>query len=144
MVVDCKSGITHSTMIGQVNLLDALLPARHHTPMLIYKIFRQNEWDAFRQSGQTQGAPVDLTDGYIHFSTREQASETATKHFAGEHGLMLLAVETEALGDALKWQTSRGGALFPHLYTALDMDDVVWALPLPLEQGAHRFPVEAV
>jgi uncharacterized protein (DUF952 family) len=108
--------------------------------MLIYKIFRAPEWEALRAAGETQGAPVDLADGFVHFSTAAQAAETAAKHFAGEDGLMLLAVETDRLGEALKWEVSRGGALFPHLYRALRMQDVVWARPLPLENGAHRFP----
>jgi len=108
--------------------------------MLIYKIFRAPEWDALREAGETAGAPVDLADGFVHFSTAAQAPGTAARHFAGEDGLMLLAVEAEQLGDALKWEVSRGGALFPHLYRALRLEDVAWARPLPLEDGAHRFP----
>lgn len=108
--------------------------------MLIYKIFRADEWRALRENATTRGAPVDLADGYIHFSTAAQAPETAAKHFAGEDGLMLVAVEAAALGDALKWEESRGGALFPHLYRALRLEDVHWAQPLPLEGGAHSFP----
>lgn len=110
--------------------------------MLIYKIFRAEEWQALRETGESRGAPVDLADGYIHFSTAEQAAETAAKHFAGAEGLMLLAVEAEPLGDALKWEPSRGGALFPHLYRDLRLEDVHWAKPLPLVDGAHRFPPE--
>ncbi|MBU3259219.1 DUF952 domain-containing protein [Roseovarius sp. PS-C2] len=108
--------------------------------MLIYKIFRADEWQALREAGTSTGAPVDLSDGYIHFSTAEQAPETAAKHFAGEDGLMLLAIETDRLGDALKWEPSRGGALFPHLYRELRLEDVHWAQPLPLDGGAHQFP----
>ena len=108
--------------------------------MLIYKIFRTDEWAALRAQKETAGAPVDLADGYIHFSTLEQAPETAAKHFAGEDGLMLLAIETEPLGDALKWEPSRGGALFPHLYRDLKLSDVHWAQPLPLLDGRHVFP----
>ncbi|WP_354538637.1 DUF952 domain-containing protein [Roseovarius sp. MBR-6] len=108
--------------------------------MLIYKIFRGPEWDDLRARGESLGAPVDLADGYVHFSTATQAAETAARHFAGEEGLMLLAVESERLGDALKWEPSRGGALFPHLYRALRLSDVVWAQPLPLVDGAHQFP----
>ncbi|SHL72408.1 Uncharacterized conserved protein, DUF952 family [Roseovarius pacificus] len=120
--------------------LDRSAAAGHHLPMLIYKIFRADEWQALREAGTSTGAPVDLSDGYIHFSTAEQAPETAAKHFAGEDGLMLLAVETDRLGDALKWEPSRGGALFPHLYRELQLEDVHWAQPLPLDNGAHRFP----
>jgi uncharacterized protein (DUF952 family) len=108
--------------------------------MLIYKIFRSDEWQALRRDGSTTGAPVDVADGYVHFSTSEQAAETAAKHFAGEADLFLLAVETDRLGDALKWEVSRGGAEFPHLYRMLMLEDVVWAQPLPLVNGAHDFP----
>jgi len=108
--------------------------------MLIYKIFRADEWRALRETAASRGAPVDLADGYIHFSTAAQLPETAAKHFAGEEGLMLLAVETAPLGDALRWEKSRGGALFPHLYRDLRLADVHWAQPLPLEGGAHSFP----
>lgn len=108
--------------------------------MLIYKIFRPDEWAELRDIGQTAGAPIDLADGFVHFSTAEQASETAAKHFAGEDGLVLLAVETEALGDALKWEVSRGGDLFPHLYAPLRLSDIAWHKPLPLVDGRHAFP----
>ncbi|MEX3316842.1 DUF952 domain-containing protein [Sulfitobacter sp. PS-8MA] len=108
--------------------------------MLIFKIFRADEWTALRENGATDGAPIDVADGYVHFSTAEQAAETAAKHFAGVDGLFLLAVDSEALGDALEWEPSRGGALFPHLYRQLTMDDVLWAQPLPLVDGVHQFP----
>ena len=108
--------------------------------MLIYKIFRAPEWAALRNDGTTRGAPIDLADGYIHFSTAEQAAETAARHFAGQDDLFLVAVDTDRLGDALKWEPSRGGALFPHLYREMALDDVHWAQPLPLSDGAHRFP----
>ncbi len=108
--------------------------------MLIYKIFRADEWADLQAKGATQGAPIDLSDGYIHFSTAEQAAETAAKHFAGEQDLMLLALDADRLGEALKWEPSRGGALFPHLYRALRLDEVLWAKPLPLKDGTHHFP----
>ncbi|MBC7163588.1 MAG: DUF952 domain-containing protein [Roseovarius sp.] len=108
--------------------------------MLIYKIFRAPEWAALRAQGATRGAPVDLADGFVHFSTARQAPETAARHFAGEAGLMLLAVDSDRLGEALRWEPSRGGALFPHLYRELRLADVVWAQPLPLAGGAHQFP----
>jgi len=108
--------------------------------MLIYKIFRPDEWAELRDTGQTAGAPIDLADGFVHFSTADQARETAAKHFAGEDGLVLLAVEAEALGDALKWEVSRGGARFPHLYAPLRLADVAWHKPLPLVDGRHAFP----
>lgn len=108
--------------------------------MLIYKIFRADEWAALQRDGETAGAPVDLADGFVHFSTAEQAAETAAKHFAGQEGLVLLACDADALGDALKWEVSRGGALFPHLFRKLRIDDILWDRPLPLIDGAHQFP----
>lgn len=108
--------------------------------MLIYKIFRAEEWAALQAHGETRGAPVDLADGFVHFSTAEQAAETAAKHFTGADGLVLLAIDADGLDDALKWDVSRGGALFPHLYRVLRLSDVLWAKPLPLVDGAHRFP----
>ncbi|MCB1337999.1 MAG: DUF952 domain-containing protein [Maritimibacter sp.] len=109
--------------------------------MLIYKIFRRPEWEAFAAQGATDGAPIDLADGYIHFSTAAQAPETAAKYFAGVEGLVLVAVEVDRLGTDLKWEPSRGGALFPHLYRALDATDVAWSAPLPLGPGGgHQFP----
>lgn len=110
--------------------------------MLIYKILRAPEWDDFRSAGHTAGAPVDLADGFIHFSTAAQAPETAAKHFAQEDGLMLLALDSDALGNALIWEPSRGGQLFPHLYGTLQMADVLWHKPLPLAASGHIFPPE--
>ena len=108
--------------------------------MLIYKIFRGHEWADLQERGATSGAPVDVTDGFVHLSTADQTAGTAAKHFAGEDGLMLLAVETDRLGDALRWEASRGGALFPHLYRDLRLPDVVWAKPLTLKDGVHQLP----
>lgn len=110
--------------------------------MLIYKIFRADEWAALQAAGETRGAPIDVADGYVHFSTASQAAETAAKHFAGAEGLTLLACDADAMGDDLKWEVSRGGAEFPHLYRNIRMTDVVWAKPLPLAEGSHRFPEE--
>ena len=87
--------------------------------MLIYKIFRKGEWAVLTNSGVTKGAPIDLADGFVHFSTAAQVAETAARHFAQEDDLMLLALEADLLGLDLKWEPSRGGALFPHLYRAL-------------------------
>lgn len=108
--------------------------------MLIFKIFRRSEWDAFRAAGETLGAPVDLADGYIHFSTAGQVPETAAKHFAEESDLVLVAFDPDTLGPALKWEPSRGGALFPHLYRALKLSEVVWDKSLPLGATGHIFP----
>lgn len=110
--------------------------------MMIYKIFRTDEWDALLRDGETQGAPIDVSDGFVHFSTAEQVRETAAKHFAGEDGLYLLALDAGALGTDLKWEVSRGGQDFPHLYRLLRLEDVLWSRPLPLVDGAHVFPGE--
>ncbi len=109
--------------------------------MLIFKIFRADEWQFLQTNGETLGAPVDLTDGFVHFSTATQAAETAAKYFANDEGLMLLAVEADKCAP-LKWEPSRGGALFPHLYRALKMADVIWAKPLPSKGVGHVFPPE--
>lgn len=108
--------------------------------MLILKIFRADEWQELRNQGETLGAPIDIADGYVHFSTPEQAAETAAKHFAYEDDLWLLGLEADDMGDKLVWEPSRGGALFPHLYRPLKLDDVAWAQPLPLKDGVHHFP----
>lgn len=108
--------------------------------MLIYKIFRADEWQTLRSEKVTAGAPIDLADGYIHFSTAAQAQETAAKHFAGVENLFLLAVDADRLGADLKWEVSRNDDLFPHLYRNLTLEDVAWAQPLPLEGGVHQFP----
>lgn len=109
--------------------------------MLVYKILTGPEWAALERDGETAGAPVDLADGFVHLSTAGQAPETAARHFAGREGLWLLALEAGALGEALRWEPSRGGALFPHLYGPLRRADVLWAEPLPLgPDGLHRFP----
>ena len=107
--------------------------------MLIYKIFRTDEWADMQANGETQGAPIDLSDGFVHFSTAEQARETADKHFTGATGLWLIAAETDKMAT-LKWEVSRGGAEFPHLFETFKMDHVVWAKELPLGDDGHIFP----
>lgn len=108
--------------------------------MLVYKIFRRPEWDALVRDGQSDGAPVDLADGYIHLSTAQQVMETAARHFSSESDLVLVALDPAKLGDALRWEPSRGGALFPHLYRPLHHGDVVWDKSLPLGAAGHIFP----
>lgn len=120
--------------------LDLLPSARHHPNMLIYKIFRADEWQALQENGETAGAPIDVTDGYIHFSTDDTVRETAAKHFAGEDDLVILACESGTLGADLKWEVSRGDVKFPHLYRLLRMDDIIWEDDLPLIDGVHDFP----
>jgi uncharacterized protein (DUF952 family) len=89
------------------------------------KVFTAGEWAQFRADGVFHGAPVDLADGYIHMSTADQLDDTLAKHFAGQAGLVIAEINLTALGDAVKWETSRGGALFPHLYGVLAMDMVL-------------------
>ena len=108
--------------------------------MLILKLFRTPEWDYLRDQGSTEGAPVDVADGFIHFSTPGQAPQTAARHFAGATGLWLIACDSDALGPALRWEPSRGGDLFPHLYRPLLISDVAWHQPLPLGPDGHVFP----
>ncbi len=107
----------------------------------IYKIAPAALWREAEAIGRFEGAPVDHADGFIHFSAAEQLRETAARHFAGVDDLLLVAVEAEALGPALTWEPSRGGALFPHLYGPLDLAHVRSVEPLPRgEDGAHIFP----
>ncbi|MHA3976630.1 DUF952 domain-containing protein [Halovulum sp. GXIMD14794] len=106
--------------------------------MLVYKILRADEWAALQEAGETPGAPVDVADGYVHLSTAEQAPGTAAKHFAGEDGLMLLTLDTDEI-QPLKWEVSRGGQEFPHLYGPLRMVDVLRVMPLPLGPEGHDF-----
>ncbi len=108
--------------------------------MAVFKILRADEWAALQAEGSFRGSPVDLRDGFVHLSAAHQAEETAARHFAGEDGLRLLALDEGRLGEALRWEPSRGGDLFPHLYRALRMGDLLWSAPLPLEGGRHRFP----
>lgn len=107
---------------------------------VIFKIVSTDAWRAAEAVGVFAGAPVDLADGFIHFSTAAQVAETAAKHFAGQTELLLVAIDGGSLGDALKWEPSRGGALFPHLYAPLDPRAVLWARPLLLgPDGRHDF-----
>lgn len=108
----------------------------------IYKLLRAEEWAAFQAKGFFTGAPVDVKDGYIHFSTAEQVRETAAKHFAGADGLVLAEVDPRKLGAALKWEPSRGGRLFPHLYSPMTMKAVerTWTLERGAD-GLHVFPL---
>jgi uncharacterized protein (DUF952 family) len=96
----------------------------------IYKICRPDEWTAAERAGIFRGSPDDGRDGFIHFSTAAQVPGTVEKYFAGEPGLVLIAVDAGRLGAALKWEPSRGGALFPHLYGDLSLAAVLWSRPL--------------
>lgn len=106
---------------------------------LVFKIAPDALWREAVAKGRFTGSPVDVTDGFIHFSTPAQVRETAAKHFAGVAGLVLVAVATDGL--ELRWEPSRGGALFPHLYDELPVSAVRWVQPLPLgADGRHVFP----
>ena len=107
----------------------------------IYKICTASEWREAERAGVYTGSAVDRRDGFIHFSTAEQVAETAAKHFARQHDLVLVSVDAAKLGKRLKWEPSRDGALFPHLYGALALDSVPRIEPLPLDTaGRHAFP----
>lgn len=110
---------------------------------VIYKICPRSLWREAERAGRFEGAPVDFADGYIHFSTAAQVRETAARHFAAQNDLLLIAVDAVRLAGDLKWEASRGGALFPHLYAALDLSAVLWVEPMPLgAQGVHLFPAK--
>ncbi len=105
----------------------------------IYKIVTRDQWDHALREGVFHGAPVDLADGYIHFSAAHQVRETAAKHFAGQTDLLLVAVDPAPFGESLCWEVSRGGDRFPHLYDTLDPARVVSAKPILMRAGAHDF-----
>lgn len=108
---------------------------------IVYKICPASLWQEAKAKGVFDGAPVDHRDGYIHFSTAQQVKETAAKHFAGMEDLLVIGVDSTRLGEQLKWERSRGDALFPHLYGVLALKDILWVKPLPLlEDGTHQFP----
>ena len=106
---------------------------------LVYKIISIAAWRAAEAAGVFAGAPVDLADGFIHFSTAAQVEETAAKHFAGQRDLLLVAFDAQNFGDALKWEISRGGALFPHLYAELPAAKAVRARRLAPMGDGFRF-----
>lgn len=108
---------------------------------IIYKIVPGDLWAEAEAAGVFGGAPIDITDGYIHFSTGAQTRRTAELYFKGQDGLLLVAVDGAKLGDALKYEASRGGDLFPHLYASLPLDAVLWKKPMPMrDDGLHDFP----
>ena len=106
----------------------------------LYKIMSRNHWKKALENGVYEGSEVDRRDGFIHLSAADQAHETAQKHFAGQQDLVLVAVSAGDLGESLKWEVSRGGALFPHLYGVLPLAAVTGTVPLPLVNGSHEFP----
>jgi uncharacterized protein (DUF952 family) len=109
---------------------------------ILYKIISATQWREAVARGSFQGSAVDLKDGFIHLSTSHQMRETAARHFAGQDGLLLVGFREEDLAN-LRWEPSRGGDLFPHVYGAIDPALAVLQDPLPLENGVHRFPAGA-
>lgn len=109
--------------------------------LFAFKILTADQYAQFKADGVFHGAPIDLTDGYIHMSTRDQAAETAAKHFAGQDKLVMLMIDLTPFGDTIKWEESRGGALFPHLYGTLPISAVAGKVVLRLDEaGRHQFP----
>ncbi len=111
---------------------------------LVYKITSRDAWKRACGLGVFPGAPVDLADGFIHFSTATQLAETAQKHFRGQHELVVVAFRSDSLGAGLKWEPSRGGDLFPHLYGPLDPADAVWVADMPLDETGTPIVPERV
>lgn len=108
---------------------------------LVYKVVSRDDWDVAQRDGVYRGAPIDVTDGFIHLSAANQLVETVARHFSGQHNLLLVAIEAKQLGDALRWEPSRGGKLFPHLYGELPLTAVLSAVELPLgEDHQHVLP----
>jgi len=107
---------------------------------LLFKICTGAEWQAAVAASAYAGSDIDRQDGFIHLSARHQVVETAARHFAGKTDLVLVAVEEAALGPALRWETSRSGNLFPHVYGKIPIAAVRWVKPLPLRDGGHAFP----
>ena len=108
--------------------------------MYIFKLFRIEEWLQFEALGKTDGAPIDVIAGFIHFSKANQVKETAAKHFKADKDLILLSCNTENLKPDLKWEISRGGELFPHLYRKLVLKDIEARYDIPKVNGLHKFP----
>ena len=108
---------------------------------LIYHMCRRGEWQSAEHAGAYHGSSQDASDGFIHFSTAAQLAASAAKHRAGQSDLVLVAVAPASLGEGLRWETARNGALFPHLYGALPVSAVRWVRDLPLAaDGRHRLP----
>jgi uncharacterized protein (DUF952 family) len=107
---------------------------------IIYKIATDEQWQEAEKEGSFTGSAVDIEDGYIHFSTKQTVIETARKHYKGQDDLWLIAISTKEMSDKLRFEPSRGGELFPHLYEPLDLSHVAWKKPLPLIDGEHQFP----
>ena len=108
--------------------------------VIVYKIVRKDEWDAALRDGVFSGSAVDRGDGFIHLSADHQVRETASRHFAGQHGLLLVAFDESVLAPKLRWEASRGGDLFPHVYGTIDPWSTLSVADLPVDNGTHVFP----
>ena len=136
-----SQGLHGFRTVGAQKQLKNSFERRHPPVPTIYKICPASAWREAERLGVYRGSEVDLTDGFIHFSTVRQVQSTAAKHFAGQKGLFLIAIDADALGDALRWEPAREGALFPHLYGELDLVAVLDVLDMPLRSdGTHQIP----
>lgn len=128
-------------MFGRFVLLGWLVTVTAPQPKTIYRLLAESAWQSALSTGTFRGTEHDVRDGFIHFSTAAQVAETAARHYAGQTQLLLLGVSVAALGEALRWEPSRGGALFPHLYASLPTSAVSLVLSLPLgADGVHVLP----
>jgi len=108
--------------------------------MLIFKVLKEEEFVELQKKRSSVGSPKDLTDGFIHFSTKEQLRETVRLHYSGQKNLILMAIDSNILKKNLIWESSRNGQVFPHLYSKLQFDSALWFAPLELKEGTHIFP----
>jgi uncharacterized protein (DUF952 family) len=115
-----------------------------HILRVVYKIIDVDAWREAEAAGVFKGAAIDLKDGYIHLSTASQLKETARLHFAGAAHLLLVAIDEKVVSENLKWEASRGGHLFPHVYGTIDPADILWAKPMPWNGQTHVFPAELI
>ena len=118
------------------------MPVKGMKHKMIYKILKNNEWIDLQRNGVTSGAPIDIQDGYIHFSTSSQVEGTVKKYFTDVEGLFIAAVDDSKIADDLIWETARNNKLFPHLYRKLKLTEIIWCKPLLLKNGVHVFPVK--
>lgn len=133
-----SGGSGSNDVIPRKGRLDPRAAGVANGAMMIYKILRLGEWAALQANGSTGGAPVDLADGFVHFSTGPQLAETLSRHFADEHDLMLLACDSARLGAELRWEPSRRDELFPHLYRPLRHEDIAWTRALRRGPDGHE------
>ena len=137
----CATRLRYGVLPASASLAGEAAKLPSVTPTTIYRIVAADVWQRAEAAGSFTGTEHDLRDGFIHFSTAEQVPETAARHYAGQTGLLLVAVNAAALGAALRWEPSRGGALFPHLYAPLPTTAATSVTPLPLDpNGLHVVP----